>query len=126
MKVASRALYIAGVVYNALSIIVLIALSVFYRALGDEIYKILVKEYPDEEWITKVMPYISLCTLITIIIALLVLVVSLVLASVALYKSTEENKDKTPHILAIVAGGLSESPFLIVGGILGLIASRHE
>ena len=37
-----------------------------------------------------------------------------------------EKPGKTYHILAIVAGGISCSGLLIAGGILGLIASRHE
>ena len=37
-----------------------------------------------------------------------------------------EKPGKTYHILAIVAGGICCNGLLIAGGILGLIASRHE
>ena len=37
-----------------------------------------------------------------------------------------EKPGKTHHIFAIVAGGIGGTGFLIAGGILGLVASRHD
>ena len=52
--------------------------------------------------------------------------IALVLGIIGTVRVFKEDKHKTPHIFMIVCGAIAESPLAIVGGILGLIDSRHR
>lgn len=57
---------------------------------------------------------------------LIVSVATFVLALIATINVFQEKPGKTYHILAIVSGAIGGTGLLIAGGILGLIASRHD
>lgn len=53
-------------------------------------------------------------------------VVTFVLGLIATINVFQEKPGKTYHILAIVSGAIGGTGLLIAGGILGVIASRHD
>lgn len=57
---------------------------------------------------------------------LVISIVTFVLGLIAAINVFQEKPGKTYHILAIVSGAVGGTGFLVAGGILGLIASRHE
>lgn len=63
---------------------------------------------------------------ISFVYELIIALVGLALGIVGAIRIFKEEKSKTPHIFMIVCGALCGTPFGVVGGILGLIALRHD
>ena len=126
MKLASKTLYIIGLAFIAFSMVGLIISLVRSYSLAEVIYDYLIKEGIDPSAAGLSVNIIYVSILSSIIIALIAYVVAAIFASIAIHKAFHNDPSKTPHILAIVAGGLTDSVFLIVGGILGIIASRRK
>ena len=126
MKTASRVLYIVGLVLTALSIVFTIIGGFRAYAISEIVYRYLVQNgvNPASAGFTvEIILYMVIASLVASGIAELVAVI---LVSIAIHRSFHDDPSYVPHVLGIIAGGLTGSGVLIAGGVLGLIANRRE
>ena len=115
MKKASEVMYRIGRIVAIILIPVFAIVSGIYLTLG--IIDI-IRE--GEEWthlIGESVRYGIHCILC---------VVALIIISIFYKKMAEDQKDKVPHIVLIVFGVIGSNPFLILGGIFGLVAIAQD
>ncbi len=126
MKVASKVLYIVGLVMNILQIMACIFYCCFAHVYAQRVIAYLNEAGVNPSQYGLTVELVMAALLSGLITFIVLNVVAVVFGSIAVYRASKNDPNKTHHILAIVAGGLSDSAFYIVGGILGLVASKND
>ena len=122
MKKTSRILTIIGLIMNSVMVATRVVQLLMYQRLAYITYSNMENVYP------KFFPFeiFKIFYLVAMIILVASLVGALILASISFALINKGKTNKAPHILIIVSGVLTDIPFYIIGGILGLIASIRE
>lgn len=128
MKNAANILYIIGIVSAALAVVASLLLLIFNGLsfyLIDFVYELVRNDLPlgfdIELFINAILAYYYFVVICVGIMSILALI--FVINGKKALTSNETNSKA--HVLCIVFGALSDNIFMIVGGILGLIASKR-
>lgn len=129
MKTTAKVLDIIGAIFLGSMIIGYIVSLVCASLIAEVAYQSSVRWLEEAQMdIPQTFTAITVKTTIvsTSVWGLVISIVTFVLGLIAAINVFQEKPGKTYHILAIVSGAVGGTGFLIAGGILGLIASRHE
>ena len=129
MKTTAKVLDIIGAIFLGSMIIGYIVSLACASLIAEVAYQSSVRWLEEAQMdIPQTFTAITVKTTIvsTSVWGLVMSIVTFVLGLIAAINVFQEKPGKTYHILAIVSGAVGGTGFLIAGGILGLIASRHE
>ena len=125
MKEASKIMYVIGKVFNIIGIFlygILIAFGIIVRQFAKEIYE---RRTPGATYTEADVRIVGTTLMVIGIVAIIITLIILILASVAKSKLDNNRKDIAPHVLMIVIGVFGDL-FYLLGGIFGIVAETSE
>ena len=128
MKNAANILYIIGIVSAALAIVASLLLLIFNGLsfyLIDFVYELVRNNLPLGSDIELFINAIIACYYYVVISVGIMSILALIFVINGKKALVSNETDSKAHVLCIVFGALSDNIFMIVGGILGLIASKR-